>query len=449
MIGFIKRLFGGADTSPNTQANTGNSIQKEQDASYDYVVVGAGPAGVTTVENLRKQDANATILLLGGEPEPPYSRMAIPYLLVGKVEEHGTYLRQSDTHYDDMNIVYRQGLVKHVDAEGNKLDMVDGSHIAYGKLCLATGASPIRPPIPGLDNKGVHHCWTLQDAREIIALAHEGAHVVLMGAGFIGCIILEALALRKVNLTVVEMGDRMVPRMLNPTCGGLLKKYCEEKGITVHTSTKITMVEPNKNDPEDTLLVDLDNGAQIPAHLLVVAAGVRSNVAFLEGSKVDVEDGIKVDAHLQSTVENIYAAGDVAQGPDFSTGGWSVHAIQPTATDHGRVAALNMTGHEMPYQGSLVMNVLDTLGLISASFGLWEGVPGGDNAERLDAENYRYIRLEFDGNHLVGAQTLGRTNHIGVLRGLIQGKKDLGILKERLMEDPHRIMDAYVALSQM
>lgn len=417
--------------------------------SFDYVVVGAGPAGVTTVENLRKQDAHASILLIGGEPEPPYSRMAIPYLLVGKVEERGTYLRQSDTHYEDLKISYRHGLVKHVDADASMLNMVDGSNISYGKLCLATGASPIRPPIKGLDNKGVHHCWTLEDARKIIEFAHEGSHVVLMGAGFIGCIILEALALRNVNLTVVEMGDRMVPRMLNPTCGGLLKKYCEEKGITVHTSTKITMVEPNKNDAEDTLLVDLDNGKQIPAHLLVVAAGVRSNVSCLEGSKVDCDEGIKVDAHLQSSVANIYAAGDVAQGPDFSTGGWSVHAIQPTATDHGRIAALNMTGCETAYQGSLVMNVLDTLGLISASFGLWDGVAGGDSVERLDEENYRYIRLEFSGNYLVGAQTLGRTNHIGVLRGLIQGKKDLGIWKKRLQEDPHRIMEAYVGLSQM
>jgi NAD(P)H-nitrite reductase large subunit len=450
MIGFIKRLFGAAEgTSPAPQAAAGNTMQTPQDVSFDYVVVGAGPAGVTTVENLRAQDANATILLVGGESEPPYSRMAIPYLLVGKVGEDGTYLRRSDSHYEDMNIIYRHGLVKHVDADRSQLNMVDGSTISYGKLCLATGASPIRPPIPGLDNKGVHHCWTLEDARNIIELAHEGADVVLMGAGFIGCIILEALALRKVNLSVVEMGDRMVPRMLNPTCGGLLKKHCMEKGITVHTSTKITMVEPNANDPEDTLLIDLDNGQQIPAHLLVVAAGVRSNVAFLKGSKVEVEDGIKVNACLQTAVPNIYAAGDVAQGPDFSTGGWSVHAIQPTASDHGRIAALNMTGHNTPYQGSLVMNVLDTLGLISASFGLWEGVKGGDHVEQLDEENYRYIRLEFDGNCLVGAQTLGRTNHIGVLRGLIQSRKDLGVWKQKLKEDPHLIMDAYVALSQM
>ncbi|WP_240796780.1 FAD-dependent oxidoreductase [Terasakiella sp. SH-1] len=443
MIRLIKKIFGMGEETAAASSSTA------MNANYDYVVVGAGPAGVQAVENLRKEDPNGTILLISGENEPPYSRMAIPYYLVGKVEENGTYLRRNDTHYAEMNIDYCQGLVSHVDSAASSLKLSDGSSIGYGKLCLATGASPIKPPIQGLDNKGVHHCWTLEDARKIIELAHEEAHVVLMGAGFIGCIILEALALRKVNLTVVEMGDRMVPRMLNPTCGNLLKKWCEEKGITVHTSTKITMVEPNKGDPEDTLLVDLDNGEQIPAHLLVVAAGVRSNTAFLEGSGVEIEEGIRVDAHLQTAVPNIYAAGDVAQGPDFSTGGWSVHAIQPTAADHGRIAAKNMCGHETTYQGSLVMNVLDTLGLISASFGQWEGVPGGDSVERLDEENYRYIRLEFDGDVLVGAQTLGRTDHVGVLRGLIQGKTELGVWKERLIEDPHLIMDAYVSLSQV
>ena len=444
MIGFIKRFF----SSEATQAGA-EAIAQAKGGHYDYVVVGAGPAGVQTVEHLRKNDPSSSILLVGGENEPPYSRMAIPYLLIGKVGEDGTYLRRDSDHYEKLCIEYRQGLVKKVDADGSTLNMADGSAISYGKLCLATGASPIKPPIPGLDNKGVHHCWTLEDARKIIELAHEGAHVVLMGAGFIGCIILEALALRKVNLTVVEMGDRMVPRMLNPTCGGLLKKWCNTHGVAVHTSTKITMVEPNPGDPEDTLLVDLDNGEQIPAHLLVVAAGVRSNTSFLEGSSIEVDEGIKVDEHLQTAVSNIYAAGDVAQGPDFSTGGWSVHAIQPTATDHGRIAALNMAGKPTPYQGSLVMNVLDTLGLISHSFGLWEGVPGGDTVEHLDEANFRYICLQFDGDVLVGAQTLGRTDHIGVLRGLIQNKKKLGKWKDVLKEEPHRIMDAYVGLSQM
>ena len=269
-----------------------------------------------------------------------------------------------------------------------------------------------------------------------------------MGAGFIGCIILEALAERGVNLTVVEAEERMLPRMMDATGGDMLKRWCESKGVKVLTGTRVTKLEKSEGIGEDRLTVDMDNGDQVPAHLVVVATGVKSNTAFLDGSGVKVEEGIVVDNSMKSSVDNIYAAGDCAQGPDFSTGGWSVHAIQPTAVDHARTAALNMAGKATPYKGSLVMNVLDTLGLVSASFGAWQGVDGGDHAEVVDEDGFKYLRLEFDGDKIVGALSLGRTDHVGVLRGLIQNQTALGEWKDALMEDPHRFMDAYVAHSQ-
>ena len=243
----------------------------------------------------------------------------------------------------------------------------------------------------------------------------------------------------------MEALDRMVPRMMNETGGNLIKQWCETKGIAVHTSTKVTRL----SDSGGRIKVELDSGSSVDADLVVVATGVASNTGFLEGSGVEIDQGIKVDNHLESSVPGIYAAGDCAQGPDFSTGGWSVHAIQPTAAEHGRIAALNMAGREARYKGSLNMNVLDTAGLISASFGSWDGVEGGSSSEALDAEQYRYMRLEFDGSdHLVGALSLGRTDHIGVLRGLIQTRISLGPWKARLMEDPNRIVEAYVARTQ-
>lgn len=412
-----------------------------------HVILGAGPCGVVAAETLRKQDPDCEIVLVGDEPELPYSRMAIPYLLVGNIEEDGTHLKRSSSFYEDNRITLRQNKAENVDTAAKQVTLCNGDVESYDKLLIATGSRPVKPPIKGLDNPGVHHCWTLDDARKIIDLAHEGAHVVLLGAGFIGCIILEALALRKVKLTVVEMGDRMVPRMLDDAAGNLLKDWCQYKGVSVHTNTKITQLEPNPANDEDTLLVDLDNGHQIPAHLVVVAAGVTPNVEFLP-KEIKREQGLLINRKMMTTASDVYAAGDVAQGLDFSTGGTSVHAIQPTATDHGRIAALNMTGHDAKYNGSLVMNVLDTLGLISCSFGLWDGVEGGDRAVQLDKADYKYIRLEFDGDVLVGAQTLGRTNHIGVLRGLIQSRVPLGAWKDILMSDPHRVMEAYIACTQ-
>jgi NAD(P)H-nitrite reductase large subunit len=175
---------------------------------------------------------------------------------------------------------------------------------------------------------------------------------------------------------------------------------------------------------------------------------VKSNLDYLQDAGLAVDQGILVDEFLRTSDPHIYAVGDVAQGPDFENGDWVVHAIQPTATDHGRIAALNMAGKPTPYRGSMQMNVLDTLGLISVSFGEWDGVPGGDQAVLQDQQGYRYMRLEFDGERLVGAQCVGRTNHVGVIRGLIEGRVALGPWKERLKKNPHLIMDAYLACAQ-
>ena len=453
MFGFLKRLFGSSQSATEAESTPAPSAPKSApeerpepstNTTADYVIVGAGPAGVMAADTLRKEDPNSEIVMIGAEDEEPYSRMAIPYVLTNLIEEGGTYLRKDDDHYGSAGIKVVRASVDSVDAGAKTIALSNGTAQSYGKLLIATGASPVKPPVEGLDLPGVSHCWTLADARAIAEKAAEGSTVVLMGAGFIGCIILESLLARGVKLTVVEALDRMVPRMMNQTAGNLIKTWCEEKGATVHTSTKVTKIA----DADGALAVEMDNGETVSADLVVVATGVKSNTAFLDGSGVEVEDGIKVNDRLQSSNPDIYAAGDCAQGPDFSTGGWSVHAIQPTATDHGRIAALNMAGQSAPYQGSLNMNVLDTAGLISASFGDWEGAEGGSSAEVLNEASYRYIRLQFKDDRLVGALSLGHTDHIGCLRGLIQSKRKLGVWKERLMKDPNRIAEAYVGGSQ-
>ena len=170
-----------------------------------------------------------------------------------------------------------------------------------------------------------------------------------MGAGFIGCIILESLAKMGVNLTVIEMGDRMVPRMLDEKAGGLLEKWCVEKGVNIRTSTRVNSIK----EDGDVMIVELDNGESIRACTVISATGVKPNTEFLKGSGIDVDHGIVVNTNMQTSVANVYAAGDVAQGKDFSTGEYTVQAIQPTATDHGRIAALNMAGHLVEHNGCL------------------------------------------------------------------------------------------------
>jgi len=412
-----------------------------------HLIIGAGPAGVIAAETLRKLDPDAAITLIGDEPEPPYSRMALPYYLSKKVDEAGTYLRKNADHYQKRRIDVKVDTVTSVDSAAKRVRLKGGGDLPYDKLLVATGSRPISPPIPGMDLPGIHPCWTLDDSRHIAKAAMPRGKVVLMGAGFIGCIILEALAKRGVDLTVVEMADRMVPRMMNNIAGNMIKRWCEQRGVKVHTSTKVTAIEAAKGTHRFNVL--LDNGTAIPADLIISATGVRPNVEFLKGSGVKVDHGVLIDRHMQTSNPDVYAAGDVAQGLDFSTGEYSVQAIQPTAADHGQLAARNMAGRGgAVHRGCVNMNVLDTIGLISSSFGLWMGANGGESAELRDEDRFRYLNLQFEDDVLVGATSLGLTDHVGVLRGLIQTKTRLRQWKEKLMHDPTRIMEAYLANTQ-
>lgn len=406
-----------------------------------HLILGAGPAGITAAETLRALQPEASITVLAGEAEPPYARMAIPYMLIGKILAEGTYLRHDPGHYAAHNIHIRHGVAARIDPVARRVKLADGGALAYDRLLIATGAQPLRPPISGIDLPHIHHCWTLADARTIAARAEAGRRVVLLGAGFIGCIVLEALALRGVALTVVEAGARMVPRMMNPAASKLIRRWCESKGVRILTDTRVTGIVP---DSGNVLKAVTDSGKTLQADLMVVAAGVQPRIDWLTGCGLATRRGLLVDRKLETSLPGIFAAGDVAEGLDFTTGTQDVHAIQPTAVEHGRIAAHNMAGQPLDYQGSVPMNVLDTLGLVSSSFGQWAGVEGGDGVERLDKAGFRYINLQFRDDVLVGATAVGLMREIGMLRGLLQGRVHLGAWKARLLADPHQLAHAYV-----
>lgn len=409
-----------------------------------HLILGSGPAGVVAAETLRKADTSAEIVMIGAEPEPPYSRMAIPYLLEENITEAGTYLRKSPDHFGSLNIDVKIGRAVGVDPASKTVQLDDGSSESYDRLLITTGARPIRPPIPGIDLPQVQTCWTLADARKIIKLAKPGAHVVQVGAGFIGCIIMEALKKRGVNLTVVELGDRMVPRMMTSEAGGMIKAWAEKEGINVVTSTKVERIDESGSG----LSVVLSNGNSLAADAVIMSAGVQPNVEFLDGTGIDITDGIHTNDQMETSVDDIYAAGDVVAAPDFFTGKPFFSAIQPNAVDEARAAALNMAGRVTRMHGVLPINVLDTLGLISTSFGQWEGVEGGDGVELSNPDRFNYISLQFKDDVMVGATAIGLTQHVGILRGLIQGRVALGKWKDILKHDPLRITEAYLACAQ-
>ena len=409
-----------------------------------YLIIGAGPAGVGAAETLARTDPAGEITLLRGEPGEPYARMAIPYLLSGRIQERGTHIRPDPAHYGRLGIRVLGGRAASVDPQARTVRLADGAALGYDRLLVATGSTPALQKIPGIDLPGVHTCWTLEDARFLLEHARPGMKVVQMGAGFVGCIIMQGLVSMGVDLTILVRSGRMVSRMMNPAASGMIRRWCEAKGVRIKVNTLPEAITREG----DELRIHLGGGAALPADLYLCLVGVNPALGFLAGSGVATGAGIQVDDTMATSVPGIYAAGDVAEFRDCLTGQPAVNAIQPNAVEQGRIAALNMAGRAASSRGSFAFNVLDTLGLISYSFGSWQGEPGGEHVEAADPARFRYLRLEFQEDRLVGANTVGLTEHAGVLRGLIEGKVRLGAWKQRLLQDPTRIMEAYLAQSQ-
>ena len=410
-----------------------------------HLILGAGPAGVIAAETLRKHAPGDRITLVGDEAEPPYSRMAIPSLLMGQIDERGTYLRKRADHFAAQRIERVHARATAVDAQARTVTLDSGDTLAFDRLLIATGSHPVRPPIPGLDLPGVQTCWTLADARAIATRAKPGARVLQMGAGFIGCIIMESLQKRGVRLTVVEMGDRMVPRMMGPVAGGMIRDWCERQGVQVFTGHRVERIEPADGD---ALRVHLSGGKVLDANLVISATGVRPAIGFLEDSGITCLQGVLTDERMQTSVPGIYAAGDCAEAFDPFTRKTVVSAIQPNAAEQARVAALNMAGQHTALTVVTQINVLDTLGLISTSFGNWQGVPGGEHAELTDVAAGKHLSLQFEGDRLIGCNSVGMTQHVGAMRGLVEGQVPLGAWKDHLRRDPTRLMEAYLASAQ-
>ncbi len=404
-----------------------------------YVIIGAGPAGVRAAETLREVDSGASITLVSGEPGEPYARMAIPYILTGRITEDGARQRKTVGHFEDHRIRYlnNKAMRVHAAADGGSVDLDDGSRLEYDRLLVATGSSPTLPPIGGTGLDGVVTCWTLDDARAIAAKLKPGARVVMLGAGFVAGVCMKSLVESGARLSVIAgRAGQILRSMMTPVGSHMLQRWLEAKGVNVITKGRVERIDPGPRLVMDTQALDAD--------LVILATGVSSNVSFLEGTGAEIDQGVVINDRMQTTVPQVYAAGDVAQGRDFSTGEWVVHALQPTATEHGRIAALNMAGKDVPYRGSLSMNVLDTVGLISQTFGLWRGVEDGETAETVNEESFLYTRLCFDGDVLVGAITIGQDRNLGAIRGLIQTRRALGAWKDKLLRDPQLVMDAFV-----
>jgi NAD(P)H-nitrite reductase large subunit len=399
---------------------------------------------MNAIETIRGYDADASITLISDEPA--YSRMALPYYISGNipVEQVNT---GDDDYFSRLGVKTRFGArVTEVNPYANMVTLSDGSMVPFDNLLIATGSSAQQLNIPGADGDGVHNLWTVEDAEKTVSALGNDADVAFIGAGFIGFIILNAMHKRGARLKVIELEGQVLPRMLDAQGASLVNSWLESKGIETHTGVSVQAIE-HGSDGVKTL--QLSDGSSTRADVVIMATGIKTNIGFLDGSGIETNQGVLVNNRCQTNVSNVYAAGDVAEGPDLSTGGQAVHAIQPTAVDHGRIAGANMAGQDVEYPGSLLMNILDVCGLQCASFGDWSG--SGDVTEVINANRPVYRKLIWEGSTITGAVILGPAddvamlNDMGMIKGLIQAKTDLGAWKQHIQSNPTDIRRPYVA----
>lgn len=410
-----------------------------------HVIVGGGTAGLNAILSIREHDRGASEITLVSA-ERPYSRMVLPYYLGRSIAESHVFTL-TPARLAQLQVQAHIGRrAAHLDPAANRLTLDDGTVLHYDDLLIATGSSPVKAPVPGAEAPGVHSFWTLEEARAVLADIRQGSHVVMVGAGFIACTILNAILDLKARLTVVEIAPQILPRMIDAAGAELVEAWLTRHGVAIRTGAALTAVEEANGKKR----LRFRQGEDLLADVIIMATGIRSNLEWLSGSGIRVNRGILVDDHLRSSLGNVYAAGDVAEGRDLVTGEGALHAIEPTAMEHGRVAGANMAGKDVAYRGSLLMNIVEVCHLDIASFGAWDD-PGAESAAAARPERWAYRKLLWRGDRLTGAMILGKshdiwtTNDVGMLKGLVYSGARLGAWKEHLCRNPFDIKPAFIA----
>ncbi len=412
-----------------------------------HVIVGGGTAGHNAITTLRQEERGGTpseIVLVSAER--PYSRMVLPYYLGRTIAESHVFTA-TPARLAQLAVTTHLGRqAVALDPRAGKLTLDNGTTVEYDDLLVATGSSAVRAPVPGADGPGVHSFWTLEQARGVVAEIGAGSHVVMVGAGFIAFTILNAILALGARLTIVEIAPQILPRMIDRQGADLVADWLRRHGVEIRAGATLTAIEQAGGRRR----LRVKEGADLDADVVIMATGIRTNLEWLAGSGVTVNRGVVVDDHLRSRVPNVYAAGDVAEGRDLVTGQPDVHAIEPTAMEHGRVVGANMAGRALAYRGSLLMNIVEVCHLDVASFGRWDD-PAAEVVAAVRPERPVYRKLLWHDDRLTGAMILGpaadiwTTNDVGMLKGLVQSGVRLGAWKARLQRNPFDVKSAFVA----
>ena len=375
-------------------------------------IVGNSAAALSALESFRERDQTASVTLVSSEPGPAYSRVLLPYYLRRRLSYDAVFIRQMDDYARLRAATEFSARVEQVDPARRELQLADGRRLGFDRLLLATGSSPARPPIPGLGGPGIHTLWTLDDATRLDPLFREGAKVMVLGSGFVALQAAWAARQRGLQVTVVELLDQILPRVLDAAAARILHEQLLAYGVDVRTGTRTDCFE---TDQDGKVRVSTGGTGAFVVDVVIVATGARPNDGLLPQCLEPGEPGIPVADTMETGVDGVFAAGDVTRGPTAAGGPREIHALWPTAVEQGRVAGANLAGAGLWYAGSLSMNVTEMFGLTVASLGRFVEDAGDDVFESRDLAGIRYLKLVSRGGVPVGAIALGEPEGAALL----------------------------------
>jgi nitrite reductase (NADH) large subunit len=381
------------------------------------VIVGAGAAGVTTAEAARRANPAAEIRLLSKEPALPYHRINLTRYLAGDVKRDALPLHP-ESWYAEQKIDLRRGVaVKRIDPAGHAVALADGGSLPYDRLVLATGADAFVPPVPGAARAGVFTLRTIDDADRILEAARPGARVVCVGGGLLGLETAGALARRKADVTVLENAGHLMHSQLDPAGGAALAGHLAAIGVRLRTNARAKELA----GPDRVAEVRLEDGASLPADVVILATGVRPTATLARDAGLAVKRGVVVDDSLGTSAAGVYAAGDAAEHRGVLYGSWFV------AQGQGQIAGMNAAGLHATFGGVPRAFTLKVLDVDVVSLGVFSP-PDRSHVSVAETAGTTYRCFVFREGRLVGANFVGDASAAGAARKAIESGRDLSDL---------------------
>ena len=372
------------------------------------VVIGGGIAGLSAAEAARSASPESVVSLICLEDDLPYYRLNLTRYLAGEIAARDLPVHPESWYAERRISILNGAEVTGIDRAARTISIRGRSALSYDRLILAMGAHPSIPPIPGADRSNVVTLRTCRDAESILQYCRDGASIVIIGGGVLGLETAAALVRHNLRITLLEGFDWLLPRQLNQPAGKRLGEEAVKLGITLISSARIRSLLGD-GKIRDVLL---ESGVTIPADLVIIAAGVRSNSYLARMAGLDVNHGVVVDQHLRTSDPDIYAAGDLAEHQGTVYGTWAPSQFQ------GTIAGMNAGGGTAVFAGIPRSNSIKVLGVDLFSIGMVHPDDASYLVFEEDGEHYR--QFVFRDSRLVGAILVGDTSIAPMLKKLIE-----------------------------